>query len=176
MTALQEEYFHFGVATGIHGLRGDLKIRPVTSHSTALQDAETIFFRRADGRIEEHTPVRMTSHKGSLLLRLEGLESLEAVESLVGCEVLMRFDQLTELPEDEYYWFELQGMAVVDTSRGDLGNLEDLITTAANDIYVVRGRFGEILIPAVDEFVKEIDTSGNRMMVDLPEGLIPEQE
>jgi 16S rRNA processing protein RimM len=57
-----------------------------------------------------------------------------------------------------------------------LGNLEDLITTAANDIYVVRGRFGEILIPAVDEFVKEIDTSGNRMMVDLPEGLIPEQE
>ncbi len=176
MSAQQEEYLRFGVATGVHGLRGDLKVRPVTANSTALQDAESILLRRPDGIVEEHVPLRVTPHKGALLVRLRGLESLEAVEALVGCDVLMRFADLSELDEDEYYWFELEGMSVVDVSRGELGRLEDLIATAGGDVYVVRGRFGEVLIPAVDEFVKEIDTDAERMTVELPDGLIPEAE
>ncbi len=176
MTAREEEYFHFGVATGIHGLRGDLKVRPRTPNSTALQDAGTVLFRRSDGRIEEYAPTRVNSHKGSILLRLEGFESVEAVEPLVGCDVLMRIGDLTDLEEDEFYWFELEGMSVVDVARGELGTLEDVISTTANDVYVVRGRFGEVLIPAVDEFVIKIDTAESRMTVDLPEGLIPEPE
>jgi 16S rRNA processing protein RimM len=59
---------------------------------------------------------------------------------------------------------------------GELGTLDDLFTTAAHDIYVVNGRFGEVLIPAVDEFVVEVDLPGRRMSVDLPEGLVRESD
>lgn len=176
MGARSGELFRFGVASGTHGLKGDLKIRPETGDSTALADARTVLFRHSDGRLEEHAPTRISPHKGQLLLRLEGLGNIEAVQALVGCEVLMRFDDLAELDEAEFYWFELRGMAVVDETLGELGTLEDLFTTAAHDIYVVRGRFGEILIPAVDEFVREVDRNANRMVVDLPEGLVREPE
>ena len=54
--------------------------------------------------------------------------------------------------------------------------VEEVFTTAAHDIYVVRGRYGEVLIPAVAEFVVEIDRDGRRMTVDLPEGLVPEND
>lgn len=172
----KEEFFCFGVVIGTHGLRGDLKIRPLTGDSSALEGAQTILFRRPDGTVAEYPPVRVAIHKGNLLVRLQGFENVEATAPLVGSEVLMRFDDLTDLPEDEFYWFELQGMTVVDAKLGELGVLEDLFTTAAHDIYVVRGRFGEVLIPAVGEIVTEIDRDGNRILVDLPKGLVAEPE
>lgn len=176
MDARRDELFRFGVVTGVHGLKGDLKIRPETGDSTALASAGAVFLRYPDGRTEEHAPVKASPHKGIVLLRLKGLGSIEAVQGLVGCEVLMRLDDLADLDESEHYWFELRGMTVVDEKLGEVGVLEDLFTTAAHDIYVVRGGFGEVLIPAVDEFVKDIDRKANRIAVDLPEGLVREPE
>jgi 16S rRNA processing protein RimM len=171
-----QELFQFGVATGTHGLRGDLKVRPLTGDAALPPEGHEVFFRRRDGSLAAHRPVRATRHKGHILLRLEGLEEIGAVQHLVGCEVLMRYADLEALPEEEFYWFELEGLTVVDRQRGELGILEEMVSTAAHDIYVVRGRFGEVLIPAVDEFVVEIDREGGRMLVDLPDGLIPEND
>lgn len=171
-----DELFRFGVVTGTHGLRGDLKVRPSSDESVVLEDAGSVFLRRSDGTVSEHSPERISPHKGWLLLRLRGFETIEAAQGFVGCEVLMRFGDLAELPESEFYWFELEGMSVADRTLGELGTLEELFTTAAHDIYVVRGRFGEVLIPVVEEFVVEIDRDARRMLVDLPEGLVREAE
>lgn len=176
MSNVSDELIRLGVVAGTHGLRGDLKVRPLTSDSTVLLDACEVFFGFADGRLAGHRPVRATLHKGLILLRLEGLEEINAVQPLIGCQVLMRRADLGELPAEEFYWFELEGMAVIDRQRGELGTLEEMFTTAAHDIYVVRGRFGEILIPAVDAFVVAIDREGRRMTVDLPDGLVPETD
>lgn len=172
----EQDLFLFGVVTGTHGLRGDLKVRPLTGDSSALTDAEVVFLRRPEGGTTEHRPGRIAFHKKHLLLRLEGVEGIDQAQPLVGAEVLMRYDELAELDESEFYWFELQGMKVVDVTLGELGVLEELYETAAHDIYVVRGRFGEVLIPAVDKFVIRIDRETGRMEVDLPEGLIRETE
>lgn len=173
MGATEKELFRLGVVTGTHGLRGDLKVRPDSGDPAALQAARTLFLRDRAGDVLPYTPSKATLHKGTVLLRLNGLDSIEAVQSLVGCEVLVIASELPDLDEGEFYWRDLQGLTVVDRSRGELGTLEDFFTTAAHDVYVVQGVYGEILFPAVDEFVVEIDMTGRRLIVDLPDGLLP---
>jgi 16S rRNA processing protein RimM len=170
------ELVRLGMVMGTHGLRGDLKIMPQSPDAQALLDARQIFLRRAGEPAVAYSPMRTTVHKAVYLLRLEGLDHINAVESLVGCEVLIRRDDLPEPEGDDVYWMDLQGMTVVDRLCGELGTLDDLFTTAAHDVYVVNGRFGEVLIPAVGEFIVEIDLPGRRMSVDLPEGLVREPD
>jgi 16S rRNA processing protein RimM len=170
-----DELCLLGMVTGTHGLRGELKIRPLSADSDALLQAEELFLRRT-GETVCCKPSKVSVHKGNLLLRLEGFSDIDAVLPFVGCEVLMRYGDLPELSDDEFYWFELVGMRVTDQTGSELGILEDLFTTAAHDIYVVRGPFGEILIPAVDEFIVQIDREGKHLLVDLPQGMIPESE
>jgi 16S rRNA processing protein RimM len=177
MKAEVEELFQAGVVSGTHGLQGDLKVRPISAGSSGLLDAPQVFLRVGAGETRCYHLVRAVPYKkGTVLLRLQNLDSLEAVQDLVGAEVLLRYADLAELEEEEFYWFQLQGLSVVDRTMGELGILEDLFTTAAHDIYVVKGPYGEVLIPAVDEFVREVDLEGHRMVVDLPEGLVRKQD
>ena len=174
MERSEDELFLLGKVTGTHGLRGDLKVRPLADNSDSLLGAGQVFFRRAGSEPQRMVPVRVSLHKGNYLLRLQGLAGIDAVQGLVGCEVLMRYADLAELPEDEFYWFQLEGMVVADSEQGELGTIEEIFTTAAHDVWVVRGRHGEVLIPAVDEFILEVDREGRRVTVALPEGLVPE--
>jgi len=173
MVAAPDELLRLGVVTGTHGLRGDLKVRLFTDEPSALLDAREIYLRGRQGELTVCRVAAVKTHKGSVLLRLQGLENIDAVQTLVGCEVLMPRGELPVLADDEFYWFELEGLSVTDRRCGDLGVLEEMFTTSAHDIYVVRGRYGEVLIPAVAAFVVEIDRDGRRMLVDLPEGLVP---
>lgn len=176
MGAAPGDLLRLGVVTGTHGLRGDLRVRPLTDDSSALLAAREVFLRDRQGELTACRVAEVKAHKAGLLLRLQGRENIEAVQSLVGCEVLMPRAELPELTDEEYYWFELEGMRVVDRRCGELGVLEEMFSTAAHDIYVVRGRYGEVLIPAVAAFVVEIDREGRRLLVDLPEGLVPEKD
>jgi 16S rRNA processing protein RimM len=173
MDAAPDDLLRVGVITGLHGLRGDLKVRPSAEDSSALLAAVEGFLRDRQGVLTAFRVAAVKLHKAMVLLRLQGRENIDAVQSLVGCEVLLHRSALPDLPDEEYYWFELEGLNVVDRRCGELGILEELFSTAAHDIYVVRGRYGEVLIPAVAEFIVEIDRVGRRMLVDLPEGLVP---
>jgi len=121
-------------------------------------------------------PVRQSLHKGQVLLRLRDFESINLVEHMIGGQVLLPEDQLPELEDDEFYWSQLVGLQVVDKDRGAIGKLQDMFSTAAHDTYVVKGEYGEVLIPAVAQIVLEIDLEKQVMNVDLPDGLIPENE
>lgn len=174
MTVKSSEWFAVGAIVGVHGLRGDLKVRPLTADSDALTYASRLLLVDRKGHELPVVPLRVAPHKGNLLLRLCGMEHIDAVESLVGREVRMRYEDLPELADDEYYWHQLQGLRVVDRRRGELGRLDDLLATGGHDLYVVNGRFGEVLIPAVGRFVLAIDPGAGVMTVDLPEGLVAE--
>jgi 16S rRNA processing protein RimM len=173
MEETEMELFCLGVVIGTHGLRGDLKVKSLSDGSESLLAAQRVYLRAPGKQAVEYRPARVVAHKGGYLLRLAGFEQIDSAQVLVGCEVLMPLSELPELDDSEHYWFELEGLQVIDRTRGVLGKLEDLFTTPAHDIYVVRGPFGEVLIPAVDAFVGRIDLDAGTMEVDLPDGLIP---
>lgn len=176
MGPLDQGFFSAGVLVGTHGLRGDIKVRPRSGPESALLQSRQLWLRDSRGEAVVYDVKRAVLHKGNVLLQLVGIETIDQAEPLIGREVLMRLDDLVSLPDDEFYWHQLDGLTVVDRVRGELGTLVDIFTTGAHDIYVVKGPFGEVLIPAVDAFILEIDHEARRMEVDLPEGLVSETD
>lgn len=165
--------FPAGVVIGVHGLRGDLKVRPLSGDSTSLDSVKEVTLRGTKTN-SLHKVQKASRHKGNLLIHLEGIDSVESAETFIGCEVLISHDDLASLPEDEFYWFQLEGLRVEDSQYGDLGRIVEIFTTPAHDILVVRGPHGEVLIPVVDAFILKIDEDAKVVHVDLPEGLVPE--
>jgi 16S rRNA processing protein RimM len=96
---------------------------------------------------------------------------MDQAQTLSGKDVSVQRDRLPELPEDEYYHFELIGLSVETTEGRHLGLLRAILETGSNDVYVVDCEGKELLIPAVEDVVCEIDLQNKRMVVDLPEGL-----
>ncbi|MBD1400161.1 ribosome maturation factor RimM [Pelovirga terrestris] len=167
---------HVADVVGTHGLRGDLKVRCHSGDPDVLLALAEIALETPGHGLVVAQVIRQTPHKGVVLLRLKGYEAIALAEPLVGSKVKIPESALPELDEDEYYWDELVGLQVIDRHYGDLGRLVRMFTTAAHDTYVVEGGYGEVLIPAVKEFIVEIDLKQNSIEVDLPAGLVPEPE
>ncbi|MEA3544597.1 MAG: ribosome maturation factor RimM [Thermodesulfobacteriota bacterium] len=173
---MTESLLEIGKIVGTHGLRGDLKVRLKSGDPDLLMTVKQVSLRLPTDELLSVDISRQVLHKGQVLLRLRGYDSINRVEQLVGSQVLLAEDLLPELNEDEYYWNQLEGLQVVDRERGAIGHLQDLFNSTAHDTYVVRGRFGEILIPAVQQFILGIDLEERIMQVTLPEGLIPDEQ
>ncbi len=172
MLEADTEFFDAGKIIGVHGLRGDLKVYPHSEDPEALLAANRVKLV-APGQSAELYPVACSRlHKGRVLLRLKGLEHISKVEHLVGALIHLPYDELPSLDEGEHYWYQIEGMSVVDRSLGDLGTLKSYFTTAAHDTWVVDGPFGEVMVPVVDAFIGEINLDEETIQVDLPEGLV----
>ena len=91
---------------------------------------------------------------------------------MIGAELFIPQTELPELDEDTYYWFELIGIEVYTTQGDYLGRITSIFPTGSNDVYVVKDNKQEMLIPALESVVLDIDLDLKRMRVDLPEGLI----
>jgi 16S rRNA processing protein RimM len=101
-----------------------------------------------------------------LIALLEGTDDRTQAEGLTGRQIAVYRDQFPDLPEDEYYWTDLLGLSVVLEDGRELGTLENMLATGANDVMVVRGE-RERLIPFVPgRYVKRVDVDGRRVVVD----------
>lgn len=172
MTKSFTELLRIGVVTGSQGLRGELKLRGEDPDFSVLLEHDEFFIQPTGGAPLACRILRRSSVRGNLVVKLAGLDSVEAVQGLIGAAVLVDVDRLPDLPQGVYYWYQLRGLRAVDKQDGDLGTLSQLFTTAAHDIYVVNGRYGEVLIPAVPQFIAKIDLAAGEILFDLPEGLV----
>jgi 16S rRNA processing protein RimM len=111
-------------------------------------------------------------HKGAALLKLKGCHNRAAVEGLRGQLVLIPIEEAVPLEQDEYYAHQIVGLAVWTASGEYLGTVDEVISTGSNDVYVVQGEGQEILIPAIEDVVLEINLAQGRLLVELLEGLI----
>jgi 16S rRNA processing protein RimM len=164
-----------GAVVATHGLKGDLKIRPYGTRADLLFDTQSVFVQHQDETSSGlYVVERVAPHKKGVLLRLQGLTDIEAVKHLIGCEILIDINEAGADDDNEPSVYRLIGKRVVDRRRGELGILQEVFSTAAHDILVVEGPFGEVLIPAVANFMMETSPAEERIFVDLPEGLVPE--
>ena len=109
-------------------------------------------------------------HKGHVLLKLEGIDSIDDAEAWREARVQVRRSDAVPLAEGSYYVADLIGMEVVTRDGRALGRLEQVLPYPAQDLLKV----GDILIPAVKEFVDEVDVAGKKIVVAPPPGLLPE--
>ena len=151
---------------GVHGARGELKVEPLTDFPERFAPGASVWVGTDQYTIRHARP-----HRDALLLELDGIETRQQAEALRGLLLEVPEDELAALAEDQYFSFQILGMAVVDRDGQSLGRIEEVLETGANDVYVVRSAEGELLIPAIDSVVKEVDVAARRMVVDVPEGL-----
>jgi 16S rRNA processing protein RimM len=140
------------------GVHGDITVRLYNPDSEVAWAADVMLLR-GDGFPPVAVAIDRWQTKGNaVVLRPEGIDSPQLARALTGLEILVPPEDLPPIEdEDEFYVHELVGMAVVDTERGDLGTIRDVFTAGSSDIWVVQGPHGEILIPAIKQFVLEVD-------------------
>ena len=107
-----------------------------------------------------------------MIISFRGVWNRDQAEVLRGKKIYLPVSQLPELEEGEYYYYQLIGLQVIDVHGEVLGKLTEIISTGSNDVYVVKKRDTEVLIPALESVIKEVNLHEKKMVVDIPEGLM----
>ena len=161
-------YVTVGRIVGPWGLRGDLKVESLTDFPQRFAPGSSVCLGGVAHVIE-----RCRWQRGRAIVKLVGVDSATAAEALRHCLLEVPEDDLRPLGEGEYYHFQILGLEVRTTAGEVLGRVEQIISTGSNDVLVVRGPRGEVLIPAVDDVVKSMDPAAGRIEVEAVEGLLP---
>ncbi|MCY4145345.1 MAG: ribosome maturation factor RimM [Chloroflexi bacterium] len=160
-----------------HGVRGELRMRVLSHDPPALKNLEYIYLAGSESsQARARVAVQhVRFNKAYALLSLDGCNRREQADELRGKLVYCDIEQLPPLNEGEYFLFQLIGLRVV-ADGGEIGRIRDVLETGANDVYIVdSAQYGELLIPAHDETIDQIDFESGVVRMTLPEGLLAQR-
>ena len=155
-----EDLIRVGVIINTFGVKGEVKIYPDIDY---FDELERDFIKDKEYKIE-----KLRDQKGIIIAKFEGIDDINQIEHLKNSEVMIALEDRPELPEGKHYVGDLLGLEVITEDGQVLGTLDNIYNTGANDIYEV----GEILLPATDEVIKQIDMENKKIIVHLLKGLI----
>lgn len=161
---MKSPYLPTGEIVTTHGLKGYVKVMPWADDPADLLDFDRFFL---DGK--EYAVEHSTLQKSMVLLKLEGVDSLEAAARLRGKALSIAREDV-ELEEGVAFIADLIGLPVL-ADGVEIGKITEVLTPPGNDVYVVRGSGKEYLIPAVKEFVEPLDPEAGCVRVHLIEGM-----
>ncbi len=149
-----------------HGVRGDLRIMPLTSNTQLFLDMDYLLLPD-DRRLQI---VNARPHKNIMLVTVQEITSAEEAEALRGQEVSVYREDMPELPEGRYYVGDLIGLPVLDEEGNQIGTFSDVLPTGSKDVYVIRPDEGkDILVANIPENIRKIDLPNRRIIVRLPQ-------
>jgi 16S rRNA processing protein RimM len=166
----REGYVAVGRVVRPWGLRGDLKIEPLTDFPEDRFAPDASLWLDGVKRTVEHA----RSQKGALYVKLSGIDDATAAEACRGLLLEVPEASLPPLEDDEYYHHQLVGLGVVTTDGAELGTVTEVLPTGGNPVLLVRGDAGEVTLPFIDDVIKTVDLEAGRVSVELMEGLLPE--
>ncbi len=161
-----------GRVLGAHGIRGEVVVSRFGDAPGLLVPGASFTAQRA-GRDMVLTVDAARPHKGGWIVSFGGIGGRSEAEMLAGLELEVDESTLPPLEEGTYYQYRLIGLEVATTEGETVGKVAEVLSTGANDVFVVRGPRGEVLIPAVEPIVTGIDIEAGRVVIDPPPGLLP---
>ncbi len=167
----KEELLKVGVITTTHGVRGEVKVFPTTDDPKRFKKLKKVILFTKDYSEKKVESVKF--FKQFVILKLEGVDTLDDALLLKNGELLVERADAVECEEDEYFIADLYGIVVFDEQDNRLGIITEVYQTGANDVYEIT-REGEstFLIPAIKECVLSVDIKARRMQIHLMDGLI----
>jgi len=154
-----------GLVRGAHGVAGELRVEPITDQPERFRRLKQVWVepRSGDGGLRKIESCRLTAQ--GVLLKLKDLDNREDARALTGAYLKVKTSAAIKLPEDHYFHFHIIGLRVQTTTGEDLGEVMEVLSLPANDVYVTL----RANIPALKQFVREVDLKRGVMIVDLPE-------
>ncbi len=160
-----------GKIVNTHGLKGEVKIVPWTDSPDVFEDLEYVIIHQKNQEKKlDITGIKY--QKNNIIVKFSEINRIEDAEPLKNLVVLAPREMLGELPEGVYYIADLIGLGVFDEEGNMLGTVSDVFSTGSNDVYEVK-REGKknLLLPVIDDVVKEVDLTNKKITVRLMEGL-----
>ncbi len=169
---LQNDLVSIGKIVGTFGYKGAVRVLPLTDFPERFHNLKEVNLC-LENKVEVLRVKEARPHNQLYVIKLEGLDTKELAQKYKNALLKVGQDETYVLPEGYYYHFQLEGLDVYDEKLGFLGKLVNILETGANDVYVVNSvEYGEVLIPAIEQVVINIDIEANKMQVKLLEGLI----
>jgi len=166
MAARDEKKLVLGKIVGLYGVEGWVKLESYSDPRARIFKYSPWFVGSADAMVEYANVKGRTQGKG-IVAHLPGVASRDAAAALIGAEIRISRSALPKPKPGEYYWVDLEGLDVFNLEGITFGKVSHLFSTGANDVLVVRDGERERLVPFVTEqFVKEVDIDGSRIVVD----------
>lgn len=168
------EYLEVGEIVSVHGIRGEVKLYPWTDSPKTLNGVKKLYYG-ADGTGE--IKVSAHDHGRMILCRIEGVSSPEQARRLVGRKLFASRHDMPK-PKSGFYLGDLPGLSVLDADTGEqLGEVAEAEQLPANDVYTIKLKNGELrLIPAVKEFVTEVNIEGGYIKLRPIKGMLSDED
>lgn len=171
------EYLNVGKIVNTHGIRGEVRV--ISQTDFALERYQPgkmlVLFR------ENQAPLTLTidtyrRHKNFDLLSFKGYPSINQVESFRDGILKVAKEDRVELAENEFYYYEIIGAEVVTEEGKVIGKVKEILSPGANDVWVVQRKGKkDALLPYIDSVIKEVDVAAQKIIVEIPEGLLDDE-
>ncbi|NLK95638.1 MAG: 16S rRNA processing protein RimM [Clostridiales bacterium] len=153
------KYFNVGKIVNTHGIKGEVKVLPLTDDVNNFKRYEKVMVKDEWKEI-----LGVKFQKDRVILKLEGIESINEAETYKENYIYVLRENEPELDENTYYITDIIGATVFDTNNNDLGKIYDVIETKNNDVYWIK-KPKELLIPVIDDIVLEIDDKNKKVII-----------
>lgn len=169
-----KQFLEAGQIVGTHGVRGEMRVQPWCDSPEVFCTLKTVYM---DENGKQAVKVKSRPQKNMVLMKMDGVDSIPEAEALRNKVVYLNRKDL-KLEKGAYFIDDIIGSTVVDVDSGaELGELFDVSSTGSNDVFHMRLKDGqEILIPKIDEVVKEIDIEKGIVKIFVIKGLLEDDE
>lgn len=167
-----KDCFYLGKIVKKYSFKGELLVKLDTDEPELFKNLESVFISVRNNLI----PFFIEScklHKTQLLrIKLEEVDTEEDADALMKAELYLPLSILPKLEGNKFYFHEVVGFTMIDENFGEVGIIENVDTSGAQELFVVDKDGSEVLIPVNDEFIKKVDRVQKQIIVNTPEGLI----
>lgn len=163
------DYTIVGKIINTHGIQGEVKVYPLTDDVSRFSILKTAYIG------EDKLKVKVSGvkyHKGLAILKFKEFNNINEIQKFKDTYIYVDDENRIKLPENHYFIYELIDCKVYDLESNFIGVVVDIIQAASNDIYVVQNNTKEFLIPAVKEFIKDVNIDEKKIIIDPIEGMI----
>lgn len=170
------EKIKIGTIVNAVALRGEVKVYHFSDYKERFEELDEVIVERK-GKGKTYRIEKVRYQNGMVILKLKGVDDRNAAEALKESDIMITEADLRELPEDTFYVRDLIGCSVFNAENGaEIGTIKDVMQNSAQDIYVIKTAAGkEAMIPAVGDFVDEVNIAEKYVKVKLIPGLIDDE-
>ncbi len=167
-----DNYIRVGVITSTHGLKGEVKVFPTTDDVNRFDILKEVYLDSSNKYICLGIE-KVKYFKQFVILKFKDINDINDIEKYKGKDLFIPRDEALELGEDEYYIFDLIDSEVYTEDGAKLGVLTEVLTSAANDVYVIKTNENkEVLLPSIKECILNVDTANKKIIVHIMDGLL----
>lgn len=175
---MTEQWFYVGKIVNTQGIKGEVRVVSITDFpEERYAIGATLYVRNPE--TGTHDPLKVKTyrrHKQFDCLSFENYPSINDIEKYKGCSLFIPKEQLSELEQGDFYYHEIIGIKVITDTGRELGEVKEILSPGANDVWVVDTGVKDILIPYINDVVKNVDVAQKKVIVHLIPGLVDDED